>query len=296
MTATIIDGKVVADSIREELKVRIAGLKEKGVTPGLAVVLVGDDPASKSYVKAKGRACADMGIYAEDWHLPATSSQQELLDMIQRLNEDPKINGILIQLPLPRTINEQAVLVAIDPAKDVDGFHPLNIGRMISGEPAFLPCTPHGIIQLLLHSGVDTDGAHVVIVGRSNIVGRPLANLLLRKQRGGNATVTVCHSRTKDIGSLTRQADILIAAVGQPGLITADMVKDQAVVVDVGVNRVADPAYKRGYHLVGDVDFAGVSQKARLITPVPGGVGPLTITMLLYNVVFAAEGGPGRVP
>jgi methylenetetrahydrofolate dehydrogenase (NADP+)/methenyltetrahydrofolate cyclohydrolase len=240
-------------------------------------------------VRSKERACEKIGIYSDDNRLPAETTQNELLKLIAKMNEDHKIDGILVQLPLPEQIDEQAVLFAIDPNKDVDGFHPVNIGKMVAGQKAFLPCTPHGIIQLLIQSGVTIEGSHVVIVGRSNIVGKPLANLLIQKAPNRNATVTVCHTRTKNISEQTRQADILIAAAGKPDTITDDMIKDGAVVIDVGVNRVEDPSKEKGYRLVGDVDFESVKEKAGLITPVPGGVGPMTITMLLYNTVESAK-------
>jgi methylenetetrahydrofolate dehydrogenase (NADP+)/methenyltetrahydrofolate cyclohydrolase len=289
MTAQIIDGKQVAADMREELKKEVAKLKEQGIVPGLGVILVGEDPASKSYVTAKERTCEEIGIYSDDNHLPAETSQKELMARVQKMNKDPKIHGILVQLPLPKHLNETEVLLAIDPAKDVDGFHPMNVGKMVVGEEAFLPCTPHGVIQLLIRSGVKIEGAEVVIVGRSNIVGKPLANMLIQKKPNRNATVTVCHTRTKDIARHTRRADILIAAAGQPNTITADMVKEGVVVIDVGVNRVDDPTKKQGFRLVGDVDFEAVKEKASLITPVPGGVGPMTITMLMYNTVEAAK-------
>jgi methylenetetrahydrofolate dehydrogenase (NADP+)/methenyltetrahydrofolate cyclohydrolase len=289
MTAQIIDGKQVAADMRAELKDETAKLKEKGVVPGLGVILVGEDPASKSYVTAKERACEEIGIYSDDNRLPAETSQEDLITLVKKMNADPKINGILVQLPLPKGLGEAEVLLTIDPAKDVDGFHPMNVGKMVVGEKAFLPCTPHGVIQLLLRSGVKIEGANVVIVGRSNIVGKPLANMLIQKNPKGNATVTVCHTRTKDLAHHTRQADIVIAAAGRPNTITADMIKDGAVVIDVGVNRVEDATKKAGYRLVGDVDFENVAEKASLITPVPGGVGPMTITMLLYNTVESAK-------
>ena len=290
MAARIIDGKQIAQEIRAELKDAVARLRNDcGVTPGLGVILVGDDPASRSYVAAKERACEEIGIYSDDNRLPAETTQDELLALVRRMNRDPRIHGILVQLPLPKHIDESAVLLAIDPDKDVDGFHPVNVGRMVVGEKAFLSCTPHGVIQILQRSGVRIDGAHIVIVGRSNIVGKPLANMLIQKWDKGNATVTVCHTRTRNLAEHTRRADILVAAAGRPNTITADMVKDGAVVVDVGVNRVDDPSRERGYRLVGDVDFAPVAEKASLITPVPGGVGPMTITMLLYNTVEAAR-------
>ncbi|NLT77317.1 MAG: bifunctional methylenetetrahydrofolate dehydrogenase/methenyltetrahydrofolate cyclohydrolase FolD, partial [Planctomycetes bacterium] len=293
MTATIIDGKQVAADIRAELKAEVATLKAKGIVPGLGVILVGDDPASNSYVTAKERTCEELGIYSDDNRLPADTSQDELMALIGKMNADPRINGILVQLPLPKHMNESEVLFAIDPDKDVDGFHPVSVGKMVVGEKAFLSCTPHGVLHLLIRSGVKIDGAHVVIVGRSNIVGKPLANMLIQKSPTGNATVTVCHTRTKDLAWHTRQADILVAAAGRPNTITADMVKDDAVVIDVGVNRVEDAGKKSGYRLVGDVDFEAVKQKASLITPVPGGVGPMTITMLMVNTVLSAKRAAG---
>ncbi len=293
MTAKIIDGKQVAADMREELKAEVAKLKKKGIVPGLGVILVGEDPASKSYVTAKERACEEIGIYSDDNHLDADTSQQKLLALIRKMNRDPKISGILVQLPLPDGLNEAEVLLAIDPAKDVDGFHPMNVGKMVVGEKAFLPCTPHGVIQLLIRNGVTLNGAEVVIVGRSNIVGKPLANMLIQKNDKGNATVTVCHTRTKDLAAHTKRADIVIAAAGKPNTVTADMVKDGVVVIDVGVNRIEDASKKQGFRLVGDVDFDAVKEKASLITPVPGGVGPMTITMLLYNTVESAKRAAG---
>lgn len=289
MTARIIDGKQVAQDIREELRNEIAHLKSRGVVPGLGVVLVGDDPASKSYVTAKEKACDEVGIFSADHRLPVTITQAELMALVRQLNADPRIHGILVQLPLPRHLDETEVLLSIDPDKDVDGFHPMNVGRMVIGEQAFLPCTPHGVVQMLVRSGVKIEGTHVVIVGRSNIVGKPLANMLMQKGAQANATVTVCHTRTKDIGAFTRQADIVIAAAGRPRTVTADMIREHAVVVDVGVNRVEDSSKKAGFRLVGDVDFDAVKKKASMITPVPGGVGPMTITMLLYNTVESAK-------
>jgi len=289
MAAKIIDGRQIAAGMRAELKAEVEKLKQKGVVPGLGVILVGEDPASQSYVTAKERACEEIGIYSDDNRLPADASQWDVIGLINRMNSDPKIHGILVQLPLPKHIDESQVLLAISPRKDVDGFHPINIGKMVAGQKAFLPCTPHGIIQLLLRSGVKIEGAHVVIVGRSNIVGKPLANMLIQKSPTGNVTVTVCHTRTKNLASHTLRADIIVAAAGSPGAITADMIKEGAVVIDVGVNRVEDAASAKGYRLVGDVDFEKVKEKASLITPVPGGVGPMTITMLLYNTVEAAR-------
>ncbi len=290
MTAQLIDGKKIAADIREELKANVAQLqKDFGVTPGLAVILVGEDPASQSYVTAKERACQEIGIYSDDNRIPASTTQEELLALIAEKNADPRIHGILVQLPLPKHIDTDAVIAAIDPAKDVDGFSPISLGKLMLGQPTFISCTPHGIIQLLLRSGVNTDGAHVVVVGRSNIVGKPVANLLFQKALGGNATVTICHRHTRDLGNFTRQADILVAAAGVPHTITRDMVKPGAVVIDVGVNRVADPTAARGYRLKGDVDFDGVKEVASMVTPGPGGVGPMTITMLLFNTVLSAK-------
>ena len=293
MTAQIIDGKQVAADMREELKNRVAELKKDDIVPGLAVILVGEDPASASYVRAKERACEKLGIYSDDNRLPANTSQEELLALIDKFNKDDKINGILVQLPLPDHIDESEVLLAIDPAKDVDGFHPVNVGKMVVGEEAFLPCTPHGILQLLVRSKVQIEGAEVVIVGRSNIVGKPLANMFIQKSDTGNATVTVCHTRTKNMAEHVQRADIVIAAAGRPNTVTADMIKEGAVVIDVGVNRVEDASKKKGYRLTGDVDFEPVKEKASLITPVPGGVGPMTITMLLYNTVESAVKAAG---
>jgi len=246
-------------------------------------------------VSGKERACDEVGIYSDHNHLPAQTSQAELERVIERLNADPRIHGILVQLPLPKHLKESEAIFAIDPSKDVDGIHPVSVGKMVTGERAFLSCTPHGVLQLLLRSGVKIEGSHVVIVGRSNLVGRPLANMLIQKQSTGNATVTICHTRTKDVGRYTRQADIVVAAVGRPGTITADMVRDGAVVIDVGVTRVEDATKKAGFRLVGDVDFDAVKEKASLITPVPGGVGPMTITMLLYNTVESAKQAAGLV-
>ncbi len=289
MAAKIIDGKEIAQKIRSELVEEIKSLKEKGVTPGLSVVLVGENPASEVYVRMKNKAAHEIGVYSEQHTLETSASEEELLELIDKLNTDDKIHGILVQLPLPDQINEKKVLNRILPEKDVDGFHPVNMGRMVIGEPGFLPCTPYGVIKMLIYSGVQTEGAEVVVVGRSNIVGKPVANMLMQKQKDANATVTVCHSRTKDLPAVTRRADILIAAIGRPEFITADMVKEGAVVIDVGVNRVDDPGSKKGYKLVGDVKFDEVAEKAAAISPVPGGVGPMTITMLLYNTVQSAK-------
>ncbi|AQQ09006.1 Bifunctional protein FolD protein [Sedimentisphaera cyanobacteriorum] len=289
MTAEIISGKQLASDIRGELKQEVESLKAKGITPGLAVILVGEDPASQSYVRAKEKACAEIGIYSDDNKLPSDISEEKLLSLIEEKNSDPSIHGILVQLPLPKHIDEAKVLLAVNPDKDVDGFHPVNVGKLVVGQKAFLPCTPHGIVQMIKRAGVKLEGANVVIVGRSNIVGKPLANILMQKSELGNATVTVCHTRTKDISKHTIEADIVVAATGLPNSVTADMVKDGAVVIDVGVNRVPDDTKKKGYRLIGDVDFDAVSRKASFITPVPGGVGPMTITMLLYNTVDSAK-------
>ena len=276
--------------MRAELVPEIEQLKQKGITPGLAVVLVGENPASQVYVRMKGKACEDAGMYSETIRLPATTTEGELLGVVERLNADRRIHGMLVQLPLPKQINANRVLHRMLPAKDVDGFHPENVGKVALGDPAgFRPATPFGVQQMLVRSGIDTRGAHAVIVGRSNIVGRPMASLLLQDGAGGNATVTICHSRTRDLGAVTRLGDILIVAMGKPRFVTADMVRPGAVVIDVGVNRVDDPASEKGYRLVGDVDFDGAMQVASAITPVPGGVGPMTITMLLYNTVQAAR-------
>ncbi len=286
--AKILDGKAISAEIRAELKTRVTELAKKDIVPGLAVLLVGDDPASRSYVTAKERACEEAGIYSREVKLPATATQDEILEAVHAFNADDQINGILVQLPLPDSAMEEAVIEAIDPDKDVDGFHPMNVGRMMMGLPAFVPCTPNGILHILKRSGIETSGAHVVVIGRSNIVGRPMVNLLSQKTELGNATVTMCHTRTKNMAELTRQADIVIAAVGWPNTLTADMIKEGAVVIDVGVNRVEDDTKKRGYRLCGDVDFESVAKKASAITPVPGGVGPMTITMLLSNTVESA--------
>ena len=289
MTAQIISGTEIAKQIREELKQEIAELKDKyNLIPGLATVLVGEDPASQSYVSGKEKTSLALGIYSERHDLPAETTQEELLALIDRLNKDPKIHGILVQLPLPKHLHETEVLFAIDPKKDVDGFHPVNVGKLMIGEPDYLPCTPHGIQQLLIRAGVKLDGAEVVVVGRSNIVGKPIANILLQKKEGANATVTVCHTRTRDISFHTKRADILIVAAGRPKAITADMVKEGVVVIDVGVNRIGKTAEGKAI-LVGDVDFDTVKEKAKAITPVPGGVGPMTITMLMLNTVRAAK-------
>lgn len=291
MGAQIISGRDIADEIRAELKDRVAHLKEGlGVTPGLATVLVGENPASQMYVGMKNKAAADMGINSRQITLSVDTSEDELLGMVSGLNADPGIHGILVQLPLPDHIDEGKVLEAIHPSKDVDGFHPINVGRLATDSGDFFaPCTPAGVIEMLTRSGHDPSGKHVVVVGRSNIVGRPLAALLLRKAIGGNATVTVCHSRTADLGSVTRSAEILIVAMGRPEMITAEMVAPGAIVIDVGINRVDDPSRDKGYRVCGDVLFDEVAEVAEAISPVPGGVGPMTITMLLANTVKAAS-------
>lgn len=290
----IIDGKKISAQILSELREDITRLKKDGVTPGLAVVLVGNDPASEVYVGAKRRTCADLGINSYAYDLPANCTEKRLLNLINKLNEDLNVHGILVQMPLPKHISEKRVLEAILPEKDVDGFHPVNVGRLLNGEDCFVSCTPAGCHTLLMRSGIKTEGKHVVIVGRSNIVGKPLAALLVQKTAGANATVTICHSRTRNIARHTREADILIAAIGVPEFITPRMVREGAVIIDVGVNRIADTSKKSGYRLVGDVAFAGVSKKARAITPVPGGVGPMTIAMLMKNTVKAAATGRCR--
>ena len=282
-SAKIIDGKTIAKQIRSELAVEVVEfIQNNSVTPCLAAVLVGDDPASEVYVRNKRKACEHVGIDSQLLRMPASTTQDELLQLIAKLNKDPAVHGILVQLPLPDGIDTDQVLQAVSPSKDVDAFHPTNVGRMVQGKPRFLPCTPHGVLQLLKRTGVETSGKHAVVVGRSDIVGKPLAVLLAAKSETGNATVTVCHSRTKDLASFTRQADILIAAIGSPEFVTGDMIKPGAVVIDVGVNRT-------DAGLVGDVEFAAASQVASHITPVPGGVGPMTIAMLLVNTLAAAR-------
>ena len=293
MTAELIKGAEVAKQIRDELEKDIAELKAKhNVVPGLVTVLVGADPASQVYVGAKEKTSQELGIYSERYDLPAETTQEELLKLIDKLNKDPKINGILVQLPLPKHLNEEEVLYTIDPRKDVDGFHPVNVGKLMIGEPDYMPCTPAGIQQLLIRSGTQIEGAEVVIVGRSNIVGKPIANILLQKAPGANATVTICHTKTRDIALHTKRADILIVAAGKPKAVTGDMVKEGVVVIDVGVNQVGTTADGKRI-LEGDADFESVSQKARAITPVPGGVGPMTITMLMMNTVRAAKVAAG---
>lgn len=287
MAAQIIDGKSIAQSIREEIKIKTEALKTKGITPCLAVILVGSNPASVSYVTGKQKALAEVGMNDRSVRLPESTTEQELISLIQELNADKNVHGILVQLPLPQHIDEEKIILAIDPAKDVDGFHPVNVGNLVIGKKTFLPCTPHGIIVLLKRMNIETDGKSAVVIGRSNIVGKPAAILLARKDL--NATVTICHSGTKNIADITRRADILIAAAGRANIVTADMVKEGAAVIDVGVNRIPDASKKSGFRLAGDVDFENVKEKAAFITPVPGGVGPMTIAMLMANTLEAAE-------
>ena len=288
--AKVLDGRATAQEIHAEVKAGVDELRRKhGVTPGLAAVLVGDDPASAIYVRNKGRACQEVGIYSQTFNLPADTSQEELQTLIQRLNDDAQFHGILVQLPLPEHLNEGLAIGAVSPQKDVDCIHPLNLGLLSQGNSDFVPATPGGIQQLLLRNGYNPEGKHVVICGRSNIVGKPLAILLMQKRSGANATVTVCHTGTPDLGAMTRQADILVAAMGRPRFITPDMVRNGAVVVDVGINRVEDASRRRGYRLVGDVDYDALLDKVEAITPVPGGVGPMTIAMLLVNTITAAR-------
>jgi len=293
MAAKLINGNEVAQQIREELKQETTQLKEKyNVVPGLVTILVGENPASVSYVTAKQKTSKELGFYSIQDNQPATITEEELLKLIDKYNKDPKIHGILVQLPLPKHINETKILYAIDPKKDVDGFHPVNVGKLMIGEADYLPCTPAGIQQLIIRTGAKIDGAEVVVVGRSNIVGKPIANILLQKQKGANATVTICHTGTKDMTFHTKRADILIVAAGKPKAITADMIKEGAVVIDVGVNRIGMTPEGKA-KLCGDVDFDGVKEKASAITPVPGGVGPMTITMLMMNTVKAAKVAAG---
>lgn len=290
MSARILDGAALSRQIRAELAAEVAALAPGERKPGLAVVLVGDDPASQVYVRSKGKACAEAGMHSETILLPADASEAELVAAIDRLNADRAIHGMLVQLPLPKHIDTETVLRRVNPDKDVDGFHPINVGKLVIGDPTgFRPATPSGVIQMLVRSGIDTKGAHAVVVGRSRIVGRPMANLLLQDAPGGNATVTICHSRSRDLPSITRTADILIVAIGRAEFVGADMVKPGAVVIDVGINRVDDPVAPRGYRLAGDVAFGPVSEIASAITPVPGGVGPMTIAMLLRNTLQAMQ-------
>ena len=289
MRAKIIDGKAIAAEIRNEVKVGVDKLKASGITPCLAAVLVGDVPASQVYVRTKRKACEHVGL-SSVLHTPAGDiPEAQLLALIDQLNDDPAVHGILIQLPLPDHVDEAKVIERLSPSKDVDGFHPSNVGKLVIGMDTFKPCTPAGVQELLVRSGIEIAGKHAVVIGRSNIVGKPMANLLVQKHKDANATVTVCHSRTRDLATLTRQADILIAALGSPHIVTADMVKEGAVVIDVGINRVDDASAKKGYRIVGDVDFDAVSQVASAITPVPGGVGPMTVAMLMVNTLKAAR-------
>ncbi len=284
----LIDGKELARSLRGEIAAGVAALKaEKGVTPGLAVVLVGDNPASVSYVTAKEKACTEAGMLSREIRLPAETTEDELVALVKKLNCDPEIHGILVQLPVPKHIRDKAVIDAIVPEKDVDGFTPINVGKMMIGDECFLPCTPHGIIKLIEFSGMDIRGKHAVVIGRSNIVGKPVAALLARKET--NATVTLCHTGTPDVGHFTRDADIVVVAAGRPNTLTGDMLKPGAVVIDVGVNRIPDATKPKGFRLVGDADFESCSKVAGAITPVPGGVGPMTITMLLWNTLESAR-------
>jgi methylenetetrahydrofolate dehydrogenase (NADP+)/methenyltetrahydrofolate cyclohydrolase len=286
----LIDGKAIAQRINEQTRAAVAELKAKGITPGLAVVVVGDDPASHAYVRSKERTAADLGMHSVKIEMPAATTQEQLLVEVHRLNADPAIHGILVQSPPPRHIDERAIVEALDPRKDVDGFHPVNVAKVAMGDPdAFVPCTPLGCQRLLIESGIETAGANVVVLGRSMIVGKPMAFLLMNKGRGGDATVTVAHSRTKNLAAVCAQADILIAAIGQPEFVKANFVREGAVIIDVGINRVADPTSPKGSKLVGDVAFAEVAPKCRAITPVPGGVGPMTIAMLMHNTVLAAQ-------
>lgn len=287
MSATIIDGKAIAAQVRGEVTEKVSTLKAKGITPCLAVILVGENPASVSYVTGKQKALAEVGMADRSLHLPESTTEEELLKIIDDLNKDTAVHGILVQLPLPEHINEEKVLLAIDPEKDVDGFHPMNVGNLVIGKKAFLPCTPHGIIVLLEKMGIETRGKHAVVIGRSNIVGKPVSLLLARKET--NCTVTICHTGTKNMAEMTRQADILIAATGRPHTVTKDMVKPGAVVIDVGVNRIPDDTKKSGFRLTGDCDYADLLETASFITPVPGGVGPMTIAMLMFNTLESAE-------
>ena len=286
----LIDGRSIAEKVYVDLRREIADLKSKGVTPGIAVVLVGDNPASRTYVRSKDKMSRELGLHSVKLELPASTTQSDLLNRVEELNRDPKVHGILVQSPPPKQIDEAAIVRALDPRKDVDGFHPLNMAKLAMGDPTgFVPCTPLGVQRLLIESKIDIAGAHVVVLGRSMIVGKPVALLLMQKAKGGDATVTVAHSRSKNLEEITRSADILIAAIGRAHFVKADHVRDGAVVIDVGINRVDDPSTERGYRLVGDVAFAEVAPKAKAITPVPGGVGPMTIAMLMSNTVKAAR-------
>ena len=290
MTANILDGKALAEEIRREVAMGVAEMQQKhGITPGLAAVLVGDDPASAIYVRNKRRACDEVGMVSNTILLPTDSTNEQVLAQVQALNNDPRFHGILVQLPLPVQVDERLIMESLDPSKDVAGLHPFNVGKLVQGRADFVPGTPAGIQQILLRSGHDPAGANVVVCGRSDIVGKPMAILLMQRADGANATVTICHTRTKNMADITRQADILVSAIGSPNVITADMVKEGAVVIDVGINRVDDDSRKSGYRLVGDVNFEEVSEKASAITPVPGGVGPMTIAMLLVNTLTATR-------
>jgi methylenetetrahydrofolate dehydrogenase (NADP+)/methenyltetrahydrofolate cyclohydrolase len=289
--ATIIDGKAIAAQIRGELRERTADLREKrGIQPGLGLLLVGDNPASQVYVRSKAKACEELGFHSVVLSWPGDSSEESILAQVRAWNQDPSIHGILVQLPLPKHVDEQKVLLAIDPRKDVDGFHPENVGRLVAGLPCFVPCTPAGIIELIKRTGIETKGRHAVVVGRSNIVGKPMANLLYQKAEGANAIVTICHTAAPDIKVYTRQADILVAAIGVPHAIGPDHIREGATIIDVGINRVDDPTAAKGYKIVGDVDFDAVLHKVEAITPVPGGVGAMTIAMLMANTFRSAAG------
>ena len=287
MSAILINGKEIAADVRADVAAKVAELKKKGIAPCLAVILVGENPASVSYVTGKQKALAEVGMVDRSVHLPEATTQEELLKLIEELNADASVHGILVQLPLPKHIDEEKVLLAIKPEKDVDGFHPVNVGNLVIGKKAFLPCTPHGIIVLLKKMGIETNGKHAVVIGRSNIVGKPVSLLLARKDT--NCTVTMCHTGTKNMAEITKQADIIVVASGHPHTLTADMVSEGAVVIDVGVNRIPDSTKKSGFRLIGDCDFDDIKEKASYITPVPGGVGPMTIAMLMFNTLEAAE-------
>lgn len=287
MSAVVIDGKQVAADVRAEVAKKVADLKTKGITPCLAVILVGENPASVSYVTGKQKALAEVGMADRSVKLPESTTEEELLKLIDQLNKDDSVHGILVQLPLPKHINEDKVIMAIDPSKDVDGFHPVSVGNLMIGRPGFLPCTPHGIIVMLQKAGIETSGKHAVVIGRSNIVGKPVSILLARKDV--NCTVTMCHTGTKNMAEITRQADILVVASGHPHTLTKDMAKDGAVIIDVGVNRIPDSSKKSGFRLIGDCDFDDLKEKASFITPVPGGVGPMTIAMLMQNTLESAQ-------
>lgn len=287
----LLKGKPVADTILDQVRRDVEELKDRrGITPGLSVVLVGDDPASATYVASKERKSRELGLNSDTYRLPAETTEEELLDLVDRLNNDPSVHGILVQSPLPPHIDYNRITLAINPVKDVDGFHPVNVGKLVIGLPGPLPCTPAGVIEMLKHYNIATDGKRAVVVGRSNIVGKPLANLLAQKREGGNAVVTIAHSAAEDLGAITREADILLVAIGRPNFIGADMVKEGAVVIDVGINRVDDPGAKKGYRVVGDVNFDEVAPRCTAITPVPGGVGLMTIAMLMRNTVSSARG------